>query len=347
MSKSIKHIAIIRLSAMGDVAMTVPVIRAFLTQNPNIKITMVSRPFFKPMFAEFPNVSFLEFDEHNRHKGFFGIFKLFLDIKKQKIDAFADLHNVLRTKIVRILFSIIGKKTAVVNKGRKGKKALTRADNKIFEQQPTMFENHKKVFEKLGFKIHIVNPRFPEKAILDAQILKVIGTTDAVKLLGIAPFAQHQAKEYPTEMMRKVVDELALNTDYKILLFGGGNTETVTLNSFLGKKQNVVNIAGKLPFDKELQLISNLDLMLSMDSANAHLAAAYGVKTITLWGATHPFAGFSPFNQPIENCLVSDRNIYPKLPTSIYGNKKIAGYEEIMRTIKVEDVVDLVQNKMN
>lgn len=326
--------------------MTVPVIRAFLTQNPNIKVTMVSRPFFKPMFAEFKNVSFLDFDEHGRHEGFLGIFKLYFDIRKQKIDGFIDLHNVLRTKIVRKLVGFWGKKTAAIDKGRKGKNALTRPDKKVFEQQPTMFEIHKQAFEKLGFKIHIVAPRFPAKPELDPKTIKLIGPVENYKLIGIAPFAQHQGKEYPVEMMQKVVTELALNANYKLLLFGGGNTETVTLNSFSGKKVNVINVAGKLPFDKELQLIANLDLMLSMDSANAHLAAMYGVKTITLWGATHPFAGFSPFNQPLENCLTADRNLYPKLPTSVYGNKKVPGYEDAMKTISTETILNKVKSSV-
>jgi ADP-heptose:LPS heptosyltransferase len=331
---------------MGDVAMTVPLIRAFLTQNPNIKVTMVSRPFFKPMFAEFSNVSFLEFDEHNRHEGVLGVFKLFFDIKKQNIDAFIDLHNVLRTQIVQKLFSLLGKKTVVINKGRKGKKALTRFENKIFAPQTSMFERHKTVFEQLGFKIHIVNPRFPEKAILEPTTLKLIGPTEAFKLIGIAPFAQHQSKVYPIEMMQKVVAELAINTNFKILLFGGGNIETVTLNSFSVKKPNVINVAGKLTFENELKLISNLDLMLSMDSANAHLAAMYGINTLTLWGSTHPYAGFAPFNQPIDNCLTSDRNQYPKIPTSVYGNKIVAGYEDAMKTITVDRVVSAVQSNI-
>jgi ADP-heptose:LPS heptosyltransferase len=331
---------------MGDVAMTVPVVRAFLTQNPNIKVTMVSRPFFKPMFAEFANVSFFEFDEHARHKGWLGVFKLFFDIKKQNIDAFADLHSVLRTQIIRKMFSLFGKRTAAINKGRKGKKALTRFENKIFVPQISMFERHQQVFEKLGFKIHIVSPRFPQKAVLHEQITKLIGPTQDFKIIGIAPFAQHQSKEYPIEMMKKVVAELALNADFKILLFGGGNTETVILNSFSVKKPNVVNVAGKLSFEKELKLISNLDLMVSMDSANAHLAAMYGIKTITLWGATHPFAGFAPFNQPAENCLLADRSLYPKIPTSVYGNKKVAGYEAAMQTISVENIVSTIQSNL-
>jgi len=97
-----------RLSAMGDVAMTVPVLRAFVAQHSEIKVTVISRPFFKPLFEGIPNVSFFEFDEKQRHKGFFGLLRLFQDLKALQIDAFADLHNVLRSKIIRTLFSISG-----------------------------------------------------------------------------------------------------------------------------------------------------------------------------------------------------------------------------------------------
>ena len=111
------------------------------------------------------------------------------------------------------------------------------------------------------------------------------------------------------------------------------------MDAFAKPYGNIINVSGKIKFTQELQLISNLDVMLSMDSGNAHIAAMLGVKVITLWGATHPYAGFSPFNQPIENALVADRNLFPKLPTSVYGNKKVEGYEDAMRTILPEEVV--------
>ena len=117
------------------------------------------------------------------------------------------------------------------------------------------------------------------------------------------------------------------------------------MHSLSKGKKNVVIVAGQLRFQQELQLISNLDVMLSMDSGNAHIAAMLGVKVITLWGATHPFAGFLPFNQPSESALVSDRNLFPKLPTSVYGNKMVEGYENAMRTILVEKVVFSVQSQ--
>jgi ADP-heptose:LPS heptosyltransferase len=331
-----------RLSAMGDVAMTVPVLRAFVNQHPQVKITVISRPFFKPFFEGIPNLYFFAFDEKERHKGFLGLLCLYQDLKALEIDAFADLHNVLRSKIVRNLLAVRGKKIASVDKGRADKKALIQPENKVFKQLPAMFERHVKVFEQLGFKVDLssrsVGTLFPEKAVLSPEILTLIGTNHQ-KLIGIAPFAQYDSKVYPLDLMQEVIDKLALDKKNAILLFGGGKKEIELLNSLSASKDNVINMAGKIKFQQELQLISNLDVMLSMDSGNAHIAAMLGVKVITLWGATHPYAGFSPFNQPMENALVSDRNQFPKLPTSVYGNKRVAGYEDAMRTITVDAIL--------
>jgi ADP-heptose:LPS heptosyltransferase len=330
-----------RLSAMGDVAMTVPVLKAFNEKYPNVKITVISTPFFQPLFNDLPNVNFLPFDKKGKHKGFLGLFRLFLDLRKINIDAFADLHNVLRSKVIRTLFALSGKKVAFTNKGRKEKKEVTRAVNKIFRPLPTVFERHAKAFDELGFPINLSNPTFPDKSKFSPEILSIVGEKTQ-KWIGIAPFAQHDSKVYPLDLMEKVIDQLAENPDNKILLFGGGKKEIETLELLSKSHNNVISVAGKLKFNQEIQLISNLDVMLSMDSGNGHIAAILGIKTITIWGATHPYLGFSPFNQPEENSLVSDRNLYPKLPTSIYGNKKVDGYEDVMRTILPESVVEKV-----
>ncbi len=329
-----------RLSAMGDVAMTVPVLRALVSQHPDVKVTVVSRPFFKPFFDNIPNIDFLPFDEKVRHKGLPGLLRLYSDIKKRKIDAFADLHNVLRSQIVRNLLSISGVKVVAVNKGRTDKKALTREHNKVFKPMISMFDRHAEVFKVLGLPIDLSHPQFPEPQLPDAQIGELTGVKQG-KWIGIAPFAQYDSKVYPKDLMQMVIDELAQNSGYKILLFGG-KAEVAILDVLAAGKNNVLNMAGKIKFRQELQLISNLDLMLSMDSGNAHIAAMLGVKTITLWGATHPFTGFSPFGQPLENAITADRSKYPKIPTSVYGNKVVDGYQDAMRTISPEVVVEKI-----
>lgn len=299
---------------------------------------MVSKAFFKPFFDDIPNVTFFAADTNGRHKGLAGIFRLLSDLRKLGVDAVADLHNVLRSKILRRLFNMVGKKTACTDKARGEKRALTRPENKIFQPLTPVTERHAKVFAQLGFPIDLNHPEFPAKKTMDVEVLSLAGNKTG-HWIGIAPFAQHQGKVYPADLMQQVIDKLAEHTNDKVFLFGAGSSETDILNGFAKGYGNVIVVAGKIQFAQELQLISNLDLMLSMDSGNAHIAAMYGVKTVTLWGATHPFTGFAPFRQPLENALTADREKYPKLPTSVYGNVKVEGYQDAMRTILPETVV--------
>lgn len=345
MSKS-KHILIFRLSAMGDVAMTVPVIRALVDQHPEVKVTVVSRPFFKPFFENLPNVSFFGIDLKKKHKGLVGLWRLYRDLKKLEVDYFADFHNVLRSKVVRTFFKISGTPTAVLDKGRAAKKALTRVENKIFKPVQSMVDNHVNTLGKLGFKVSLDNPAFPCTPALLPELKKHTGEKDSF-WIGIAPFAQYNSKVYPLDLMQEVIDILSERERSKIFLFGGGEKEIAMLNQLKRDNYNVVVIAGKVKLNAELNLIQHLDVMLSMDSGNAHIAAMYGKKVITLWGATHPYAGFAPFHQPMDYCITSNREQYPLLPTSIYGNKEVEGYENAMRSIAPQRVVDKIIEVVN
>ena len=319
---------------MGDVAMTVPVIREFVEQYPDIKLTIVSRPFYKPFFDTIPRVRFFAVDLDKQHKGFFGLFRLFHELRELGVDALADLHNVLRSKVLTLFFKMAGLKTATVDKDRAEKKALTRAKNKIFRPLPSMFLQHRQVFRRLGFPLQIQIPVFPKLTAFTGEKNQ--------KWIGIAPFAQYESKVYPLDLLEIVIASLARNDNYKIFLFGGGKKEIELLDKLADGKPNVVNIAGKAQLPQELKIISNLDVMLSMDSGNAHIAAMLGTPVVTLWGATHPYAGFSPFHQPAENCLTSDRKKYPLLPTSVYGNKIVEGYQDAMRTITPAMVIEKI-----
>ncbi len=325
------HILVIRLSAMGDVAMAVPVLKAFSKAYPEVKLTILSRAFFKPFFEDIPNLNFLEADVYGKHKGI-GLVKLAKEAKDLGIDAVADLHNVIRSKVITNYLSISGIKTATINKGRSEKKALTRETNKDFKQLKTTHQRYADVFYKLGFPLDIkTRNALPRKAFTQ-EFQNLVGSSPK-KIIGIAPFAAHDSKMYPLELMREVIFELDKTGLYSILLFGGGNEEILKLKKIAEEFSAVTSVAGTLSFKEELALISNLDLMLSMDSGNGHLAAMYGVPVISIWGVTHPYAGFAPFGQVSENNLLADRNKYPFIPTSIYGNKYPDGYEDAMKTI--------------
>ncbi len=346
--KKPEHILVIRLSAMGDVAMTVPVLRVFSETYPKVKLTVLSRKFFQPFFEDLPNVNFLEAEVEGKHKGFLGILKLSKEAKALGIDAVADLHNVIRSKIITKCLWFSGKKAATVNKGRAEKKALTRETNKIFKQLKTTHQRYADVFEKLGFSLDLSKFKPLLRKDFNKKLQELVGATSK-KIIGIAPFAAYKSKMYPLDLMREVISGLDKTQKFHIVLFGGGKEEIKQLNIFEKDFLSVKNAAGKLNFTEELALISNLDVMLSMDSGNGHLAAMYGIPTITLWGVTHPFAGFVPYGNALENSLVSDREKYPLLPTSIYGNKFPEGYEDSMKTILPQKIIDklilIVQNK--
>ncbi|MEH6764196.1 MAG: glycosyltransferase family 9 protein [Aequorivita antarctica] len=335
------HILVIRLSAMGDVAMTVPVIRVLAQTYPELKITVLSRPFFKPFFGGIPNLDFLEADVYGEHKRF-GLIKLAKEAKGLEIDAVADLHNVIRSKIITKYLKFKGLKAATIDKGRTEKKRLISSKRENISQLKTTHQRYADVFEKLGFPIDLEKHIAPPKKKLSPKLNGLLGI-ESKKLIGIAPFAAYQSKMYPLSLMADLIRDLDETDKYRIFLFGGGKKEIQLLKKLENPFANVTNVAGKLTFEEELALISNLDLMLSMDSGNGHLAAMYGAPVVTLWGVTHPFAGFVPFNQPESNQLMADRKKFPLIPTSIYGNKFPSGYEEAMKTIAPETVVQKVR----
>src|SRR5690554_8192842 len=107
---------------MGDVAMSVPVLNAFTTQYPDVKLTVLTKGFFTAFFRNLENVTIYPADLKGKHKGIFGLYRLFKELKSLHIDAVADLHNVLRTNILKIFF--LGKPLVKVNKGIGEKKEL-------------------------------------------------------------------------------------------------------------------------------------------------------------------------------------------------------------------------------
>lgn len=336
------HILVIRLSAMGDVAMTVPVLRKVTSTYPTLKITVLTRGIFLPIFKGIPNVEIYEADLSGVHSGVLGLCRLAKELRDLEINAVADLHNVLRTNILNSVFYFYGISVKQIDKGRAEKKALTAENNKIFKQLKSTHQRYADVFAELGYPVDLKDPVFSEKIKLTPGVLGVTGKNN-LKWLGIAPFAKHDAKVYPLDLMEKVIEQVEREGKTQIFLFGGGKFETEKLEVLASKFKNTISIAGKLSFEEELVLISNLDGMLSMDSGNAHLAAMFGIPVITLWGTTHPFAGFAAFNQPPENNILPDLNKYPKIPTSIYGNKNPDGYKDVMRTISPERVVERIK----
>ena len=336
-----RHLLVIRLSAMGDVAMTVPVLKVLTETYPQLKITVLTRAFFAPLFNRLENVDVHIADVKDKHKGAAGLWRLYKEIRSIKVDAVADLHNVLRSNILKRFFVFGGIPFVQIDKGRKEKKELTSLKDKVFKPLKSTHQRYAEVFGKLGYTIDLALYRALTKMALPKNAATIMGD-DFNKWIGLAPFAAFDGKMYPLHLMEQVVEQLSETKMYKIALFGGGDKEKQLLDQWAAKYPLCSTIIGRLTFEEELALISNLDLMLSMDSGNAHLAAIFGIPTITLWGVTHPYAGFPPFGQDPSHAILSDREKYPLIPTSIYGNKFPTGYEAVMETIDPSEVTKKV-----
>ena len=327
-----KKILIIRFSALGDIAMTVPVVHDLAMQYPELDITMLSREMARPLFERMPsNVHFIAADLKGRHKRLLGLCRLWRDAHLSDFDYIADFHDVLRTWWLRTEGCLRRKKVAKINKGRKGKKALTRQKNKDFVQQATSFERYAKVLGQLGFPI---KPQFVK---LDYSAFCETQKADDETWVGIAPFAKHPAKVYPLEKMEQVIKTLSERENTRVFLFGGGTKESQQIESLCAKYNNVQPAKSQQGLRGERALMGQLDVMLSMDSANMHLASLVGTRVVSIWGGTHPYAGFLGWNQKAEDCIQLD---LPCRPCSVYGNKACSrGDYACMNGITPEQII--------
>lgn len=320
-----------RFSSLGDVAMTIPVLKELIIQYPQIEITFLSREKFRPLFDDLPNLDFLAVDLEGKHKGLLGLYRLYKELKKMEFSAVADLHQVLRSRIIRMFFSSLPVKSAILNKGRKERKALVRQKNKIRKPLKPMVERYADVFRNLGMELELTH-RLPENH------------TEKENAIGIAPFAMYEGKMYPLEKMRSVALKIAENGTM-VYLFGGKN-EAEELERWEKLNPNIISIAGKFDLKKELELIKRLKLMVSMDSANMHLASMAGTRVISIWGNTHPFMGFLGYGQSMED-VIQDESLTQR-PTSVFGKeRKNPKKIDYFGNISPEDVIDKILPKLN
>ena len=291
--------------------MIVPVVAAFIKLIQNTKVSVLTKKQFAPLFYHLSSVEVIPVDFNIDYKGFW-THTPFKKIKTLKIDAIADLHHVLRTKVLRLLLST--NKWSVLDKGRTEKKQLI--SGTIFRPLRPMVERYADVIRKLGFDFSLEHPSFPKTNPLSKNIEPILKNR-AQPYIGIAPFAAYASKTYPFKKTKHLVKILSEKSG-SVILFGGGQEEIKKLNVLAETYDNVISVAGQLSIDEELQLMSHLKVMLAMDSGNAHMAAMMGIKVLSLWGVTHPYSGFKPFNQPLENCLLANKEQFPKINFSIW-----------------------------
>lgn len=311
------NILVIRFSAFGDVAMTLPAVYSVAKAYPNHTFYVLTSQPFEPLFTnQLPNIEIIGVDL-KQYKGIKGLYRLARFVHKNyEIDKVADLHDVLRSKFLRAYFLLHGKPIKHINKERAKKRAIVRHKAPLTQLKHSI-DRYRDVFSELKLDSEMSFTSYFENTPREIDQLKVISFDSSKINIGFAPFAKHAEKMYPIDKMETVLKEIASVGNRHIYLFGGGSAEKQKLQEWEAKYPNVTSVVGKLPLKNELLLMSYLSVVVSMDSANMHLSSLVGTPVVSVWGATHPFLGFYGFNQSPNNAVQIDLDCRP---CSVFGN---------------------------
>ena len=332
-----RKVLIIRFTALADVAITIPVVYSVCAAYPHIKFYMVTRQWSSYLFIERPrNLVVLGVDVRNKYKGVKGMLKLAKKLRKDyKIDAVADLHSVIRSWVIDSFMKSHGVRLARIDKGHKMKKLLTKG--KIKRQLTTTHDRYVEVFNKIGLAF---KETFEGYQKVETQIIPP--KPDNETWVAVAPFSQHRSKEYPLEKMEEVI-KLLLNHDpnLRIILFGGGSKEKALLHKVTMKYERTFSVAeAKHGFTDEFAVLRQCNVMVSMDSANMHLASLTRTPVVSVWGGTHRYSGFLGWKQNPNNIVELD---YECRPCSVFGQAQCRyGDYHCLTDIKPETIFNQV-----
>jgi len=331
---------------MGDVAMLVPVVASLAEQYPETRITVLSRPYARPFFGDLAsNVNFMEADLMGEYRGVKGLNALYRRLAAKNFTHIADMHGVLRSRYLRMRFNLGRYRVEHIDKHRRGRRQLTSQSNKQLKQQPTSFENYAEVLSRLGFPVRLqFTSIFPPEGGNINLLPKAVGPKKHdEQWIGIAPFAAHPGKIYPPRLMEQVIESLV--SDYpsaRIFFFGRGKEESKHFSEWCQRFPRCLDASDQMEsLHQELILMSHLDVMVSMDSANQHLASICNTPVVSIWGATHPYAGFLGWRQSPDRCIGID---LPCRPCSVFGNKPcLRGDMACMNNINPQEIVKKVE----
>ena len=307
-----KRLLVVRLSALGDVAILEPVLRQRAAANPEVLFLVAGPPRLAPLFRGMANVEYVATERRQKPR------ELYRMLGALKPDKVADMHHVLRTIGMDWLFRLHGVPVHSIRK-RDARGMAT-------------WRRYDRVFDHCGLKGGAKEEGYWSVKPADGH----------QRVVGVAPFAQHKGKIWPLEKMEQLVGMLSVR-GYSVMLFGS-KEEAPILEAWAGKYEGVESLAGRFSFEEELDRIKALDVMVSMDSANMHFASCMGVPVVSIWGATHPCRGFYGWRQ---NPAWAVQRVMDCRPCSKYGNKpcKMGGYP-CMGGIEVKEVMERIEGLM-
>jgi len=327
-----KHqkILIIRLSSIGDIVLSTPLIRVLRNKFPNSQIDFIIKKEFSELLKYNPNLTNLI--EFNTENGFKELLRLKSQILKENYDLIIDIHNNLRSiflrmftgaHVVRINKRVFKRFLLVKFKINLYKNAIHVVDRYIETLSNFSIKN-----DNQGLEIFV-----PEDTIEIAK--NKINFSDKNLYIAIAPSAKHETKRWLPERFAQLGDKLAEKFKAKIILLGGKEDEDRCRFVEEMMVSKPINLCGKTTLLESAAVLSMCKLLVTNDSGLMHIGSAMKTKIVAIFGSTVKEFGFFPYG--VEN-IVIEKNI-PCRPCSHIGrNKCPEGHFKCMRDIQVEDV---------
>lgn len=317
------------MSAMGDVAMLPHALRALKEAHPDVRVTVATKPSFRPFF-EGLDVEFLDIDTKGDQRTLWGMCCLAAEARRRGVDAVADAHGVMRSWFFRVSMWLRGIPVTYIRKGRKSKRRILRGDASI----PARHSVHRycDVIRRLGLDFE--NPEPVVKSVRTNPLGEKQGVW-----VGFAPFSAQDGKTYPLDQSREAVRLLSACYD-RVFVHSGGGAEAEFAQQMESLYSNVTALYGKMGLKEELNLIANLDCVVSMDSLVMHMAALVATPVVSVWGATHPALGFFGYGCDPRGIVQADMVCRP---CSVFGNKPCKyGDYRCLKAVTPQMIVDRV-----
>ena len=316
---------------MSDVAMLAPVVHALKQAHPSMRITLFTQPAFRAFFSGTEGIGFVDYIPKD-HKASERLRRLVCDIMELGIDAVADLQDSDVTTTIRKVLGRCGVPVAVMGKNTHACKELTRRTRKRLTPQVPISENYRRTIAETGIRFEL--PDRMERSVrpVPAEVITRAGVKHG-KWIGVAPFARHKGKIYPIPLSDKLIEMLSKRYEH-VFILGKGEHEKSFAEGMEMRHKGVLSMVGRLDISLEIDLIANLDAIVTVDSVVMHMASLAGTPAVSVWGSTHPYAGFYGFGQDPANTVQLDM---PCRPCSIDGEKRcIFGHYHCLTNIPPE-----------
>ncbi|OPX27630.1 MAG: lipopolysaccharide heptosyltransferase II [Candidatus Cloacimonas sp. 4484_140] len=298
----------IRFSSLGDVLLTTPIIRTFCTHFQNAEIHFLTKKQFAPLLEYNPFIdTLISFDSENE-----SMLQLIIRLQKEHYTHIIDLHDKLRSALIKRF--VRGKVFTYKKKHNYRKKLLKDHELKPISSTVDLYAS---VLEKFALSLDEKKLDFflPEN---EEAIAASFLSSDKKIIVTISPGTSWHTKQYPTEYYKKLIRNLLDNHDVKIVLLGTEQEKNLTTELAAVSETKILNLCGRISLIESAVIIKHSDLFISGDCGPMHIAAAFEVPQIAIFGPTHPKLGFAPLN-PNAKVLTLDLDCSP---CTLHGNKQ-------------------------